>query len=150
MIRIGILLLAIFYSQEKANEPVRQMEYEGKVYRTAYNVSRFNGKYSGAKDGYLEIREDGTGTYVYDIFGLALNGCKKGPIEVEYGFLINENDSLVRISRDYGYSYPIILRATGETSFQGCRTPVMLDFLMEYQDGTIGVSSSDDWIKLED
>ncbi len=150
MLRILLLLVAVYVVQDKNSDPIRQMEYEGKSYRTIYNVDQFNGKYSGAKDGYLEIRGDGTGTYVYDIFGMALKDCKKGPVEVEYGFLINENDSLVRIKRDYGYSYPIILRATGETSFQGCRTPVMLDFLMVYDDGSIGVSSSDDWVKLQD
>lgn len=130
-------------------ENVREMEYNGKSYRTTFNVGEFNGIYSGSKDGYLELKPDGTGTYVYDIFGVAPADCKKGPISLRYGFLLDENDSLVRMERDYGYSYPILLESTGETAFQGCRTRVMLDFLMVYNNGGIGLSSSDDWIRQD-
>jgi hypothetical protein len=130
-------------------ENIREMEYNGKLYRTTFNVEQFNGVYSGNKDGYLELKHDGTGTYVYDIFGVAPADCKKGPISFRYGFLLDDNDSLVRMERDYGYSYPILLESIGETSFQGCRTRVMLDFLMVYNDGSVGVSSSDDWIRQD-
>ena len=147
MMKILLLVLLFLPAGSTLVDNIRTMDYEGKTYRTMYNVEKFNGTYSGAKDGYLELRPDGTGVYTYDIFGIAPASCKKGPIALEYGFLIDENDSIVRLKRDYGYSYPILLRSTGETSFQGCRTPILLDFLMVYEDGTIGVSSSDDWIR---
>jgi len=145
MIPALILVAAAAWSDH-----IRTMDYEGKSYRTRFNVESFNGTYKGNKDGYLRLNADGTGTYAYDIFGLAPADCKKGPIQFNYGFLIDDKDSLVRMERDYGYSYPILLQSTGETSFQGCRTPVLLDFLMVYKDGSIGVSSSDDWVRQED
>jgi len=62
-------------------------------------------------------------------------------------FLINKEGGVVKFDREYGYSYPILLNSTGETSFQGCREAVLLDFLLEYKDGSLGVSSSDNWKK---
>ena len=93
------------------------------------------------------LNEDGTGFYKYDIFGFAPQGCKNEPILIEWGFLINEEGEVVKFDREYGYSYPILFKSTGESSFQGCREPVLLDFLLEYKDGSLGVSSSDNWKK---
>ncbi|MEJ2003506.1 MAG: hypothetical protein P8X57_00740 [Cyclobacteriaceae bacterium] len=141
--------MLIFPSLGSTSDEVRMIEYNGKPYRTIYNVERFNGIYKGKKDGYLQLNPDGSGVYVYDIFGVAPASCTKGPISFRYGFLIDDNDSIVRMQRDYGYSYPILLESTGENAFQGCRTRVLLDFLMEYNDGSIGVSSSDDWTRQD-
>lgn len=143
-----LLLLIIVCSGTGSNvNEIREIEYNGQPYATTYNVEKFNGMYSGSKTGYLELRPDGTGTYAYDIFGIAPADCKRGPITLEYGFLLDDNNELIRLEREYGYSYPLLLKSTGETSFQGCRTAVMLDFVLEKKDSTIGISSSDDWIK---
>jgi hypothetical protein len=126
---------------------IREIEYNGKSYPTIYGVEKFNGKFTGNKDGYLELRPDGTGTYVYDIFGIAPADCVKGPIEFEYGFLVDDNNEPIKLEREYGWSYPVLFSVTGETAFQGCRTSVMLDFILEKKDGSLHVSSSDDWVK---
>jgi hypothetical protein len=126
---------------------IREIEYNGKTYPTIYGVEKFNGKYAGDKAGFLELRPDGTGTYVYDIFGIAPADCIKGPISFEYGFLVDENNSPIKLERDYGWSYPVLFKVTGETAFQGCRTKVMLDFILEKKDGSLHVSSSDNWVK---
>lgn len=129
------------------NEKVRNIEYEGKEYLTTFEVpERFLGKYSGNGEGYLLLEADGTGTYHYDIF-FAPPECKKEPIRIEWGFLLDENNSIVFFNRKYGKSYPILLKSLGETSFQGCRQQVMLDFLLDYEEGSLMVSSSDDWVK---
>lgn len=132
---------------QNVSQEIREMEYDGKTYPTTFNVERFNGLYSGTKKGYLELRPDGTGTYVYDIFGVAPADCPRGPIELEYGFLVDEKNQPIKLERNYGFSYPLLLKSTGETSFQGCRTVVMLDFILEKQDSKLHVSSSDNWTK---
>ncbi len=141
-----VLLLSWSFATNAPRE-IREMQYEGKTYETTYNIEQFNGRYSGSKSGYLQLNEDGTGVYVYDVFGVAPSDCKRGPIELEYGFPVDEKNEPVKMEREYGYSYPIILKSTGETSFQGCRTEVMLDFILEKKDGNLHVSSSDNWIK---
>ncbi len=93
------------------------------------------------------LNEDGSGLYKYDIFGFAPKSCKNQPIQIEWGFLLNKEGGMVKLDREYGYSYPVLLRSVGTTSFQGCREPVLLDFLLEYKDGSLGVSSSDNWGK---
>ncbi|MTI20643.1 hypothetical protein E1176_06390 [Fulvivirga sp. RKSG066] len=138
-----LLFLGIF-----SNEKVRIIEYNGNEVKTTYAVdAQFYGKYAGAKTGYLILNEDGTGVYNYDVFGFAPATCKKDVINIEWGFLLDENDQVVSFEREYGLSYPILMKSLGNTQFQGCRTPVMLDFIMVYKNGDIGVSSSDDWIK---
>ncbi|QSE96953.1 hypothetical protein [Fulvivirga lutea] len=126
----------------------RIMEYNGSEVRTTFDVdSKFYGTYKGRKSGYLELKQDGTGIYHYDVFGFAPASCKKQPIQIEWGFLIDENDKVVQFTREYGMSYPILFKSTGETKFQGCQKEVLLDFIMEYKSGQLGVSSSDDWTK---
>ena len=66
---------------------------------------------------------------------------------MEWGFLVDEKDSLVAFDREYGKSYPLLMKSVSETQFQGCRKEVMLDFVMVYENGKLGVSSSDDWEK---
>ena len=139
-----LLLLHLFPQQDKN----RIMEYNGSRVMTTYDVEeRFLGKYSGRKSGFLELRSDGSGTYRYDIFGFALSGCKSGPIEFDWGFMVDEQGDILRFERDYGYSYPVLMKSLVEnSSFQGCRKEIMLDFIIE-KDGKLNVSSSDDWSK---
>ena len=107
----------------------------------------FYGRYEGDKDGYLLLNPDGTGIYEYDIFGFPKAGCEKGEIDMEWGFLIDENNQIVKYERDYGYSYPIIYTCTGPTCFQGCSRTYLVDFILDKNDGKLIVSSSDDWGK---
>ena len=62
---------------------------------------------------------------------------------------IDENGEIVKFKRTYGYSYPIIYNCSGENAFQGCSKRSMVDYVLEYDDGTITISSSDDWIKID-
>ena len=130
------------------HEKTRTIEYNGKAVKTTYEIpAEFYGTYAGAKKGYLTLQQDGTGIYNYDIFGFASSECKKDVIHIEWGFLLDEKNNIVSFEREYGRSYPILLKSTGATSFQGCRTEVMLDFIMKYKNGSLGISSSDDWLK---
>jgi len=143
-----ISLFLVLFLSWTVNDKIRTIEYNGKPVKTTFGVSeKFLGMYKGAKTGFLQLNADGTGTYEYDVFGFAPASCKKGSIAMEWGFLVDKKGEVVSFDREYGKSYPILMKSTGETQFQGCRTPVMLDFIMEYKDGQLGVSSSDDWTK---
>lgn len=141
-----ITLLTIAFSG--VGEKTRTIYYNGQSVKTTFAVpEQFYGTYAGAKSGYLTLNADGTGMYSYDVFGFAASDCKKDIIKLEWGFLLNEKNEIVSFEREYGLSYPVLMQSTSATSFQGCRKPVMLDFIMVYKDGKIGVSSSDDWVK---
>lgn len=123
------------------------LEYEGTYVTTTYDVEhKFLGKYQGSKKGYLLLNEDGTGTYHYDYAGLS-KSCNGELIDLHWGFILDENKQIVRFERPYGYSYPIIYNCSGENGFQGCTRRTMIDYILVYKDGTITVSSSDDWKK---
>lgn len=107
----------------------------------------FLGKYEGDKEGYLLLNSDGTGTYEYDIFGFERSDCLKDAIEIEWGFILDENNQIVKFEREYGFSYPIIYRCTGSICFQGCSRTYLVDFILDKNDGKLIVSSSDDWEK---
>ena len=125
----------------------RIISYRGDDYTTTVDVeSRFIGTYRGRKVGYLKLNKDGTGIYKYDMFGLAPASCKRTPITFEWGFLTDSTNAVIKRKRSYGYSYPILLKSTSETTFQGCRTPVMMDYILD-KNGVLNVSSSDDWKK---
>lgn len=139
-----ILIIFSFF----VDRDIRVFEYNGSAVKTIYEVdSKFYGEYSGRKTGFLKLNEDGSGEYQYDVFGFAPANCIKQSIAIEWGFLLDDDGSAVSFKRDYGLSYPILLKSIGETKFQGCQKTVMLDFIMEYKNGELGVSSSDDWIK---
>jgi hypothetical protein len=151
-----IILLFVFLNLEgitglpgQGSDPfARLFTIEGKEVRTTYKSDdRFYGKYSGSKGGYLLLNSDGTGEYLDDYFAFALAGCPVGPVIFRWGFILDEKDQVVRFERDYGYSIPVIYESTGEKSFQGCRKKVFVDYLLIRVDGTIEVSSSDDWKK---
>lgn len=139
-----VTLLVLLFATEKT----RYFEYNGSKVNTTYDVDdKFYGTYKGRKTGFLTLNEDGTGVYNYDVFGFAPVTCKKGAIQIEWGFLLKDDGSIVTFNREYGKSHPILLKSTSETKFQGCKTEILLDFIMEYKDGKLGVSSSDDWTK---
>jgi len=134
-------------SNELQNTEERIISYRGEDYNTTISVEdRFIGPYKGRKSGYLILKRDGTGTYKYDVFGLAPASCKRMPITFEWGFILDSTNSVIKRKRDYGYSYPILLKSTSETTFQGCRTAVMMDYILDKK-GVLNVSSSDDWKK---
>jgi hypothetical protein len=139
-----VILLVLLISTEKT----RFFEYNGSKVNTTYDVNtKFYGTYNGRKTGYLTLNDDGTGVYNYDVFGFAPVSCKKETIKIEWGFLLKDDGSIVTFNREYGKSYPILLKSVSDTKFQGCKTEILLDFIMEYKDGKLGVSSSDDWTK---
>ncbi len=148
---LGMLILLGMFSIKTfgGEEGIRYLDYEGSSVKTTYIVDhKFIGKYKGSKQGYLLLNADGTGQYRYDYFGFAADNCKDGPIEMEWGFLLDENNQIVKFKRDYGFSYPVIYYSTSQNFFKGCTKIAMLDYILEYNDGTITVSSSDDWVRI--
>jgi hypothetical protein len=149
-----IAFLAGFYfisgvsAADDNQDEFRYLEYEGVKVKTTFRIDqKFIGKYSGKKTGYLILNEDGSGIYSHDYHGFRKNDCHDGEIEMQWGFLIDENGEVVRFERPYGYSYPVIYYSTGEGGFQDCTKSALVDYILEYEDGTITISSSDDWVK---
>ncbi len=141
------LILTFLTFTQSTSYQEQIINYRGDDYKTTINVAtRFIGTYKGKKSGFLELRKDGTGTYKYDIFGYAPSTCKRQSISIEWGFVLNDKGEIQKRKRDYGFSYTILLKSTSETSFQGCRTPVMMDYILDKK-GVLNVSSSDDWKK---
>ncbi len=142
---LSILLLMAFQPSERE----RKLEFEGSMVSTTYAVDhKFYGKYQGSKQGYLLLNTDGTGVYNYDYKGLSKQ-CNSELIELKWGFLLDENKEIVRFDRPYGFSYPVIYNCSGENAFQGCTKRAMIDYILVYKNGTITVSSSDDWKKTQ-
>ena len=141
-----VLLMLSFWNPLAEND-ARIMKHNGSEVRTTINIDeKFLGIYQGAKEGFLELNYDGTGIYRYDYAGLT-SSCPGSLINIEWGFLLNQEGEIVRLERSYGYSYPIIYNASGENAFQDCSKTTMVDFILVYKDGTITISSSDDWVK---
>ncbi len=144
MYYIILPFLLIFQTPHASN---RIITYRGDDYNTTIAVeSRFIGIYKGRKSGYLQLNKDGTGSYRYDMFGMAAASCKRTPITFDWGFLVDSTNTVIKRKRSYGLSYPILLKSTSKTTFQGCRTPVMMDYILD-KGGVLNVSSSDDWKK---
>ena len=142
---VFILIWLSAHSTDQDN--IRVFEYQGSNVRTTYKVdSRFYGLYKGRKSGFLELNKTGIGRYKYDVFGFAIKGCTSDAIQMEWGFLVDEDNQIVKFKREYGYSYPVLMRSISDNSFKGCREKMMLDFIIE-KDGELHVSSSDDWEK---
>jgi hypothetical protein len=128
-------------------EKNRVIIYGETEYRTTYAVpAEFIGTYEGRKSGFLKLNADGTGEYKYDIFGYAPASCERKPINFIWGFILDKDGNLSKNERDYGFSYPILLQSTGSNSFQGCRTEVLKEFILN-KGKTLHISSSDDWQK---
>jgi len=130
-----------------SNEKTRQLDHNGSRVKTTFAIDKkFFGRYEGSKSGFLELGDNGNGIYRYDYSGLDVN-CPDEEIMFKWGFILDESNEVVRLERPYGYSYPIIYNCLGENAFQGCTKRSMVDFILVYKDGTITVSSSDDWVK---
>ncbi|NJN24856.1 MAG: hypothetical protein HC819_02140 [Cyclobacteriaceae bacterium] len=144
----ALALIFLFLSlQMSSKEKTRQLQYNGATVMTTFGIdSRFLGKYTGSKKGYLQLNENGEGTYRYDYPGISPE-CKGENIDFKWGFILDDNGEIVRFKRDYGYSYPVIYNCTSENTFQGCTKNTMVDYVLEYDNGTITISSSDDWVK---
>lgn len=141
------LLCYSFLSQPE--EKTRQLEYNGSKVMTTFEIApKFLGTYMGNKSGFLSLESDGEGVYQYDYPGMSPE-CPGKNIEFQWGFILDENGEVVRFKRTYGYSYPIIYNCSGENAFQGCTKRAMVDYILEYDDGTITISSSDDWVKID-
>jgi len=141
-----VLMTLLGFLQNPSRE--RVLHIDGAEVRTTYDIgNEFYGIYKGRKAGYLELRSDGTGIYRYDYSALMKN-CDGTTINIEWGFLLDESGQVVRFERPYGYSYPIIYNCTGVNSFRNCTMTSMIDYIMVYNTGTINVSSSDDWKKI--
>ena len=145
----GIILLLLANSLfAQGLEKTRILKHNQKEVKTSFHIdTKFFGKYEGRKEGYLVLNEDGTGSYRYDYQMFLPQNCTPGEIKFNWGFIVNEDEEVVRFKRDYGFSYPIIYSCVGENSFQGCTKTSMVDYLLVYKDGSITVSSSDDWKK---
>ncbi len=146
IISIVLLLLSL---QINPSEKIRQLEYNGSKVKTTFAIhKKFLGTYKGRKKGFLKLNSDGSGVYKYD-FPLLSTACPGEDININWGFIVEDNGEIVRFKRKYGYSYPIIYNCSGENTFQGCTKRAMIDYLLEYDDGTITISSSDDWEKTD-
>ena len=145
-----LVLFFLFYPfLTEPKEKTRQLEYNGSMVMTTFEIdAKFLGKYMGNKSGFLTLDDNGEGIYQYDYPGISPE-CHGGNIEFRWGFIIDENEEIVRFKRSYGYSYPIIYNCSGENAFQGCTKRAMVDYVLEYDDGTITISSSDDWVKID-
>lgn len=147
------ILTFIFYliiTGYAQNEKIRPLEYNGTMVSTTYEIGdKFLGKYEGSKKGFLQLDEDGSGVYRYDYSGLSRD-CPGDQIELKWGFILDDSGEVVKLKKPYGFSYPIIYNCSGENAFQGCTKRTMVDFILVYDDGTITVSSSSDWIKAEE
>ncbi len=146
----SILLAAILFLnfQEKGPE-IKIFELNDQHVKVTHQADpSFYGHYRGARGGYLLLHEDGTGEYLYDVFGIHPEDCEPGVIKFEWGFILDENNRLVVFERDYGLSYPVIYQCVGKTCFQGCSRTFMVDYILDKNDGRLVVSSSDDWVKI--
>ena len=136
-----------FFNLEKKDN-IKDFWINGEKVRVTNDADEmFLGMYKGQKSGYLSLKEDGTGEYKYDIFGIAEEGCKEGVIQLEWGFPLDKDNKKVRFKKPYGFSYPIIFKCTGDVCFQGCSKQYIIDFILDKNDGKLHVSSSDDWKK---
>ncbi len=139
----------VIYMWIGTQDKIRDLTHNGAKVRTTYNVEhKFYGKYVGSKSGFLLLKDDGSGSYRYDYPGISPD-CPGAQIEFSWGFIVDEGGEVVKFKRSYGYSYPIIYNCTSKNTFQGCTKPTMVDYILVYDDGTITVSSSDDWEKTD-
>jgi hypothetical protein len=146
-ILFSLLSLNLGFFGSFTGEKDRIIIYYGEEVATTFAVpEEFLGIYEGRKTGYLKLNADGTGEYKYDIFGLAPASCERKPIQFQWGFILDDEGKIIKNKRDYGFSYPILMESTGSNSFQGCRKPVMKDFILRRGE-SLHVSSSDDWVK---
>jgi len=145
-----VCMSALAQVKKELDTTVRTLRHNQKEVLTTYDVAeKFVGKYTGRKSGYLQLNKDGTGAYRYDYQVFLPDNCEEGEIPILWGFILDDEGRVLKFERDYGYSYPVIYKANGANSFQGCSRTSLVDYLLVYKDGTIEVSSSDDWKKVD-
>ena len=138
-----LFLFTAFYSPRSDKAFV----FDGKRIKVNHEIGKkFVGKYQGKTGGYLILNEDGTGTYKYDY---SFGTCSNSPIPISWGLIKADNGSPVSFSRKYGKSYPIFFQSQDGKRFRGCQEEVLEDYLLVYKDGSIEVSTSDDWKKID-
>ncbi len=145
-----LLFIAYFLPNAGGVDDARYMHYDGARVKTTYHVpDKFLGEYKGSKPGRLLLAADGTGVYEYGYVGFAGDSCQAKEIPMIWGFIIDDDGAIVSFEREYGHSYPLVYNSTSEVSFQGCTKNAMIDYLLVFKDGTISVSSSDNWKKVQ-
>jgi hypothetical protein len=133
---------------DSGEHKIKVLVINGQEVKVTHQVdSKFIGKYSGSKSGFLILNEDGSGVYQHDESGMMKKGCTTEGIDFEWGFLVNDQGEVVKFDRPYGLSYPVIYKATGGFQFQGCSKPFLVDNILDKKGGVITISSSSDWIK---
>jgi len=143
-------MFMLLFLDTEPKEKTRQLSHNGSEVKTTFGIDqKFFGRYEGSKLGFLQLDEDGNGVYRYDYAGLGAD-CPSEDITFKWGFILDESNEIVKMKRSYGFSYPIIYNCSGENAFQGCTKRTMVDFILVYDDGTITISSSDDWVKAGD
>lgn len=145
-----VIIILLILSGSETKEKTRQLYHNGSKVKTTFGIDeKFLGKYKGSKLGFLQLDDDGNGVYRYDYEGLGAD-CPGEDITFKWGFILDEHNEVVKLERSYGFSYPIIYNCSGENAFQGCTKRTMVDFILVYKDGTMTISSSDDWVKSND
>lgn len=155
MIRLLIVLGIVLFGPDFSFPDILYEENNTRIFKienTEVRVTHivddaFYGLYKGAKTGYLLLKRDGTGEYKYDNFGIPISDCREDVIRFEWGFPLNSGNQTVKFRKPYGYSFPVILKCSGGTCFQGCSKDYILEFILDKNDGKLHVSSSDDWEK---
>ncbi len=141
------LILWSFKGQDN-NFDERLLRHNEKEIKTTFDVDqKFYGLYKGRKSGFLQLNSDGTGSYKYDYQAFLPENCEAGEIAFNWGFILDDKGEPLKFERSYGYSYPILYSCSGANSFQGCTKTSLVDYILVYKDGTMTVSSSDDWKK---
>ncbi|MGF1637964.1 MAG: hypothetical protein ACFCUU_12885 [Cyclobacteriaceae bacterium] len=143
-------LILLFFIMSGTNNPdkTRFLEYENSQVLTTYQAPDiFYGTYKGARQGFLTLNADGTGIYKYDYPVPGPDGCLEEEIAFIWGFIVDDAGKLVKFEREYGLSYPVIFSAEGNRGFQGCTKKAIIDYIQHRKDGSMHVSSSDDWKK---
>lgn len=145
--KIVFLAITVLSTFLQSNPQVRDLHHNGAVVKTTFLIDeKFYGKYQGSKEGFLLLNRDGSGMYNYDYAALSKT-CETAGIEIDWGFIVDEHNEVVRFERPYGFSYPIIYNCSGASAFRNCTQRTMIDYVLVYNDGTITISSSDDWKK---
>ncbi|MCC5931582.1 MAG: hypothetical protein JJU28_20210 [Cyclobacteriaceae bacterium] len=148
-----LLVLIFHFSQNIIPEGTqkagaRYIEHENHQILTTFKVpEKFYGSYIGSKTGFLTLKKDGTGTYRYDYAVPGPQGCVAVEVSFTWGFILDDKGKVLRFERDYGFSYPIIYHANDQFGFRGCTKSSMVDYIQDRNNGTLHVSSSDDWHK---
>jgi len=154
-----LLVVFIFFAQLSGldvngvdqSDNIRYLTHNGSEVKTSFKVDKkFIGRYKGKKRGFLLLNADGTGVYKYDVYGFSREDCNGGEVRFVWGFIIDEKESIVKFDRPYGFSYPVVFVSSGKTGFQDCKKKSMVDYLMVRKDGSIAVSSSDDWVRVNE